>query len=176
MFSTTPSCTIASVPSRVMTRPSSTTDRYAGFSCTRTSRSGISSSRAVDRRITPSRCTVPDSSTYPRGSSKGNSVCNCCLGAVSTGGPAEGRPENRPAPPWARRREPNGEVRSRRRGLGCRGGCLGSTTAHYSTTSSSNTMVMVSVSALVSPAFRVPATTLLHQALRRFQRLTGLSS
>ncbi len=63
MFSTTPSCTIGSVPSRVMTRPSSTTDRYAGFSCTRMSRSGTSSSRAVASRITPCRCTVPDSST-----------------------------------------------------------------------------------------------------------------
>ena len=63
MFSTIPSWTIGSVPSRVMTRPSSTTDRYAGFSWTRTSRSGTSSSRAVDRRMTPSRWTVPESST-----------------------------------------------------------------------------------------------------------------
>ncbi len=63
MFSTTPSCTIDSVPSWVITRPRSTTDRYAGFSCTRTSRSGISSSRAVASRITPWRWTVPESST-----------------------------------------------------------------------------------------------------------------
>ncbi|MFC8848476.1 MULTISPECIES: hypothetical protein [unclassified Micromonospora] len=44
-------------------RLSSTTVRYGGFSRTRSSRSGTNSSRAVANRITPSRCTVPASST-----------------------------------------------------------------------------------------------------------------
>src|SRR4051794_34558022 len=61
--SITPFVTWGSVPSRVITRPSSTTVRYASFSRTRGSRSGRISSRAVASRMTPSRWTVPLSST-----------------------------------------------------------------------------------------------------------------
>src|SRR6185437_13227597 len=50
-------------PIRMITRESRSTLRYASFSRTAGSRSGSSSSRAVARRMTPSRCTAPDGST-----------------------------------------------------------------------------------------------------------------
>src|SRR5688572_18831840 len=59
---------------RVMTRASSRTARYASLWRTAASRSGSISSRAVARRMVPSRCTLPWPSTYPRGSVNVNSV------------------------------------------------------------------------------------------------------
>src|SRR4029453_12824495 len=72
--SMTPVCTWVSVPSRVTTRDSRRIVRYASFSRTRGSRCGMISSRAVAGRITPSRWTVPDPSTKPRGSTNAYSV------------------------------------------------------------------------------------------------------
>src|SRR4051812_7348743 len=53
---------------RVTVRASSSTVRYASFWRTSTDRSGSISSRAVARRMVPSRCTSPVESTSPRGS------------------------------------------------------------------------------------------------------------
>ncbi|CAM5686106.1 hypothetical protein SGLAM104S_03745 [Streptomyces glaucescens] len=91
--STIPACTSVMEPIRVITWLSSTTLRYAGFSLTRRSIWGRSSSRAVARRIAPWRCTVPASSTYPRGSSNSNSVrspwsCSSGGGAAAGGAAA----------------------------------------------------------------------------------------
>src|SRR5438067_220672 len=61
-------------PSRVITRASSSTVRYASFWRTLASRSGSISSRAVARRMVPSLWTAPCASTKPRGSVKANSV------------------------------------------------------------------------------------------------------
>src|SRR5262249_2955416 len=63
-----------SEPSVVTVRSSSRTVRYAGFCRDRLSAWVTISSRAVARRITPSRCTWPWSSTKPRGSTNGYSV------------------------------------------------------------------------------------------------------
>src|SRR3954468_24437427 len=52
---------------RVTVRASSSTVRYASFWRTSTDRSGSISSRAVARRMTPSRWTPPALSTSPRG-------------------------------------------------------------------------------------------------------------
>jgi hypothetical protein len=62
MCSTTFDDTEVSDPSDVMTRLRSTTVVKAGFSCTRASYSGSSSSRAVASRIVPRRCSAPSSS------------------------------------------------------------------------------------------------------------------
>src|SRR5690242_18914111 len=85
-FSMIPECTSVMSPIRVTTRASSTTVRNAEFSRTLSSRSGISSSRAVARRITPEWCTLPSSLTYPRGSSNANSVRS--FGRSARGSPA----------------------------------------------------------------------------------------
>src|SRR5437016_13970619 len=61
-------------PIRVTTRDRRSTERYASFCRTLASRSGSISSRAVARRIVPSRWTVPAVSTSPRGSVKAYSV------------------------------------------------------------------------------------------------------
>src|SRR6478609_6393888 len=74
MPSIVPAFTCDNVPSRTMTRDRSRTVRYASFSRTRGSRWGMISSRAVARRMTPSRWTVPDPSTKPRGSTNAYSV------------------------------------------------------------------------------------------------------
>src|SRR3954454_5412914 len=55
-------------PIRTTVRASSSTVRYASFWRTSTERSGSISSRAVARRMTPSRWTPPALSTSPRGS------------------------------------------------------------------------------------------------------------
>src|SRR3954454_9670832 len=55
-------------PMRVIVRASSSTVRYASFWRTSTDRSGSISSRAVARRMVPSRCPSPVESTSPRGS------------------------------------------------------------------------------------------------------------
>lgn len=83
------------VPRVVITWLSSTTLRYAGFSFTRRSICGRSSSLAVASRMEPVRWTVPSSSTYPRGSSKVNSVrnssrCRAGPGADAAAGAAAG--------------------------------------------------------------------------------------
>src|SRR6185369_10111785 len=72
--SITPVLTSGSDPRRVITRARTITARYASFCCTRGSRSGRISSAAVARRIIPRRCSVPQSSTYPFGSSNSTSV------------------------------------------------------------------------------------------------------
>src|SRR3954451_3773152 len=54
-------------PIRVIVRASRSTERWASFWRTSTCRSGSISSRAVARRIVPSRCTWPSASTKPRG-------------------------------------------------------------------------------------------------------------
>src|SRR4051794_27180295 len=61
-------------PSFVTVRASRSTPRYASLRRTSASRSGSISSRAVARRIRPSRCVTPPASTYPRGSVNGISV------------------------------------------------------------------------------------------------------
>src|SRR5262245_14066341 len=61
-------------PIRVTVRASSSTLRYAWFWRTSTSRRGSISSRAVARRIVPSRCTSPFLSTRPLGSVNAISV------------------------------------------------------------------------------------------------------
>src|SRR5579862_8607563 len=66
--------TVVRVPSRVMTRLSRTRLRYVSRPAPCTSRVASSSSLAVERRITPSRCNVPASSTKPHGSVNSNSV------------------------------------------------------------------------------------------------------
>src|SRR3954451_9190767 len=68
---------------RVITRASSSTARYASLRRTSASRSGSISSRAVARRMVPSRCTVPEASTYPRGSVNATSVLMCAPAAIA---------------------------------------------------------------------------------------------
>src|SRR5215207_8075917 len=67
MSSTTAGVTSSTSPRRVITRESRSTVRYASFWRTSVLRRGSISSRAVARRIVPSRWTLPVASTYPRG-------------------------------------------------------------------------------------------------------------
>lgn len=84
--STSPAWMSVTLPSLVITMLSSTTLRYAGFSLTRRSTSGRSSSRAVASRIAPDRCVTPSSSTYPRGNSNSNSVRRSSRAGGAPGG------------------------------------------------------------------------------------------
>src|SRR4051812_30480909 len=69
-------------PIRTTVRASSSTVRYASFWRTSTERSGSISSRAVARRMVPSRCTVPALSTSPRGSVNAYSDFITCAGLL----------------------------------------------------------------------------------------------
>src|SRR6266508_4727017 len=81
------------VPSCLMTRASTMIVAYDSFSLTRGSRSGSISSRAHASRITPARCSVPSSSTYPLGSVNGNSVCRLMPEPRSCGHSARSCPD-----------------------------------------------------------------------------------
>src|SRR5664279_615832 len=86
MPSIVPALIAVRVPRRVITRDRSRTVRYASFSRTRGSRWGRISSRAVARRMTPSRWTVPASSTKPRGRANANSVRSAPRPGISSTG------------------------------------------------------------------------------------------
>src|SRR4051812_19007417 len=69
-------------PSFVITRESRMITRYARLFFTRKSCSGMISSLAVARRITPLRCRLPCSSTKPFGSVNSNSVLKAISGEL----------------------------------------------------------------------------------------------
>ena len=119
------------VPIRVTTRASSTTVRYAGFSRTRSSRSGTSSSRAVASRITPSRCTVPAAVDVPPRQHE-RELRDQLLGRL-----------------W-----PQSVAGRSARSTDCRESSPPAAAAHHSTSRLSQVTTSFSVSTLVSPAFR----------------------
>ena len=162
MFSTTPSCTSCSVPSRVITRPSSTTDRYAGFSWTRRSRSGSSSSRAVARRIAPVAvhgARLVDVPARQLELELGAQPLSCAGGAAAgaCGRPAAGAAGGRSAA---------GRL-VRCAGLAADGASLDDQLFEHDRDGLGERGGLARLD-------RARPSTLLHQALRRWYRLTGL--